>query len=603
MAAPVASTDADTLKRFLSQLQKAEAPHKERVERWRTMDAAYHGLLREGEKRGKGEVYVKYALGVVDTIDASVSDDKPILKLTPSTISPERIEGAKCLQELIAWERKRLGFNRERGLHIKQVLRRGISAAKIPWIYETIMQSDRQFQPTMGIDGQPGSYQPVGFSEPKETVTKQGAGYICVDVCDFIWDPGATKWDDVDHVFYRTYQTLAALRRMKKLGVYSWDDNDEPTTGSQANRDGVAKGRNVKDRVEVIERWSYTPDGVWLTVVANRSLVLRDCASPLRHGKLPFVVTTTTPELFTVEGMSEVELVMEEQAAIWELMNQSLENARWQNNATTFMDESIRGADDIVIAPGQNNFVNGDPNAKIKHWTPAPTLQYVQPLIEMLKSDMQSVSPANPYMSGADSTQVDNKTATGILAIQSMAQKRIQRKKEEILESDREAALQQVALNQQLLQNAVVWAVEDNTQPDGYRQIRVDPYQIQGEYDYDADEVADNVSQQQRRQEAANKLTTFASLAPIPGVAPMIDWAEVIKDFTEAYDDPPDRFLAPPPAPMAPGMVPPNGVPLNSAPPPGGGGLPVPAAAASPLAGGIGAAGPSLPPRPQLVGA
>lgn len=596
-SASSAQLDADgkILKRFLSQLSEADAAHAERINKWREMDRAYHGQLKsqargEAPLESKNNVYPKYAHSVVETMAAGMDDDKPTLRISPTTTNPDQVAGAKCLEHLIAHQRKLLGFNAERSMFINQALRRGVSIGKVPWVYETIKTQQRIFAPqdpnAPGLIPTVSGMAHAGYSAPKETVTRQGAGFVCCDVIDCPWDPGATRPGDITHIFFKTYQTIDELERMRDLGVYSWPDGTKPQTGTAQNEVSSNQHRNTKNRVLVIERWELRATGVWLTVTAGKSLVIRDCASPLRHEKLPFVFASPSPGMFSVEGMSEVEIVMEEQAAIWELLNQSIENARYQNNATWFFDESMRGADDIVLGPGARNYVQGDPNQRIKQFQPVQTLQFAQPLIEMLITEMQSVSAgANPYMSGNDSDSINQETATGIQLIQNMAQKRVQRKKEEILAADREIGLQQIQLNQQLLPNTVVWAVEDSTSDTGYQQIAVDPAQIQGEYSYDTEEIAEDLSDQQKRQEAQNKVTTLLQIQTVamqipPGVLPLINFSAMIEDFTESYDDKPDRFLAaPPPTTPGGGVQPPY-------PPPAGatilGGAPAPPATGAP---------------------
>lgn len=598
--------DGKILKRFNSMLADADTAHAPRIELWRAMDRAYSGTVRadregrdgaQGTSRGRPDgkqVFPKYALGVVETIKAGIDDDMPQIKLTPTVVDAERIAGAKCLEHLITWQRKKLHYDTQRSLFIDQALRRGASIGKVPWVYETQITQQRTFAPgPVGMDNPLGKSIHTGYTQPLEKVTKQGAGFRAIDVIQCPWDPGAEGWDDVTHLFYKTYVTLDELERMRDLGVYSWPEDCTPVKG--AVDDPTVRNRSLKNRIQVIERWELTARGCWLTVVANKNLVIRDCVTPLKHGKIPFVFASTNPGMFIVDGMSEVELVMEEQAAIWELLNQSLINAKYQNNYTYFLDESLKDAANITFGPGAVNYINagGNVDRMVKTFQPTQTLQFAQPLIEMLITEMNAISPANPYMSGASSQDQVNETATGINLIQNMAQKRVQRKKEEILKAIREVGLQQVALNQQLLPAAVVIAVEDSAQPKGYQQVTVDPAQIQGEYDYDATDVADSVSQMQRKQEAQNMVTTLLQIQQVaatipPGVPPLVNFTALVETFTEANDEKPDKFLAgapqeigsqPLPAPPAiPGPLPILGGNGPTPPPGAPGPSPIPAA-------------------------
>jgi hypothetical protein len=190
---------------------------------------------------------------------------------------------------------------------------------------------------------------------------------------------------------------------------------------------------------------------------------------------------------------------------------------------------------------------------------------------------MQTISPANAYMSGADSTQIDQKTATGISLIQNMGQRRLLRKKRELGYGLRRAGQQQIALNQHLLESTM--AIPPS-QADGLNDwVFVEPRQLQGKYLYKVEDVSESLNRQEKRAEALAKATFFLGNAAIfQQFGVQLNAKAIMEDVSEAFDEDPEKYIAPQPmlggammggmgaAPM-PGGAPPPGIPPAGAPP------------------------------------
>ncbi len=71
--------------------------------------------------------------------------------------------------------------------------------------------------------------------------------------------------------------------------------------------------------------------------------------------------------------------------------------------------------------------------------------------IGRLMGDMQNVTGGMPFMAGADSTQMDQKTATGVSIVTTLAQRRLQSKKQNFTWALGRIVEQQMSLMQQFL--------------------------------------------------------------------------------------------------------------------------------------------------------
>jgi hypothetical protein len=403
-----------------------------------------------------------------------------------------------------------------------------------------------------------------------------------------MWDPSASRFDQCAFVCYRSWATMNHLRMMEAAGVYeNVDDLTETGGGKQDVLTDTFIQRDRTKRIEIIEYWTREK----LIVLANRRVVIRDEPNPFWHGKLPFVLANPNVDLYSLEGLSDVDLVLDLQAARWELLNQTIDNVRLMNNAIIMARDTIDDPDKLRFAPGELWLV-ADP-AEVMMWTPNHNVtDSALAMDERLSQDIQDVTGAIPYLSGAGDGTVDQNTATGISVIQNMASRRIGLKKNMIGYAQVEIGVQQIALNQQFLSVPERIRIE---QEDGYQFETVTPQDIQGDLDYEIENANESLNRQQARQEATQLFQAFVNPAtfqvfqmagktydPVPFGERLCD-AFDIKNTGEIFG------VAPPPMMPQPQMAGPPPPGSGGAPP--GPGLPAPAAPAA-----IGAPGPPLPP-------
>jgi hypothetical protein len=289
-------------------------------------------------------------------------------------------------------------------------------------------------------------------------------------------------------------------------------------------------------------------------------------------------------------GKSEVEILADIQTMLWQFQNQRMDNVELINNAIVILQPSSVDDEQYEFYPGAI-WKNRNP-ADVQMWTPNTAMAEISVHTEqMMKSDLETLSAALPYLSGGTGDAIDNKTATGISIVQNMAQKRLIRKKQQINWAYSRSGSMQVKLNQQLLPKSVSLRV------DGQAEVqwdRITPAQIQGDYDFIVEDVSESLNRQERRAEALAKAQFFISNYPMlkqAGVNPNLN--AVVEDVTSAFDEPPGKYvIAPDPAAA-----------LSQPQPPGGPGFP--GLPGSPVdSGGAPAPGtPELPPGNNGAGA
>lgn len=570
MAVSVASDEA--LNEARKQLEKAEKQHTQRVERYRKRYRAYRGVLEVESDKWESQLHPPYALQIIEVLYSNLVDEHPRARVLPN--GPDDVLGAKALQKLLALQRKRDRFDFKQMIFVKQALVMGLSPAKVSWDYEYGSLTQKVFTPVMG-----GGFQMEEVTKPDKKCDQPT--FTPIPVEDFLWDPSASNMGQAAYVCYRTWTTMEHLRMMEAAGVYSSiDDLTETSGGKQDVLTDTYIQRDRKNRIELVEY--HTRDR--LIVMANRRVVIRDEPNLFWHGKLPFVVASPNPDLYSMEGLSDVDLVLDLQAARWELLNQTIDNTRLLNNAIVMIRDTVDDPDKFAFEPGAQWLVS-DP-AEVMMWTPNHNVTSTAlEMDERLGRDFQDITGAIPYLSGAGDGSVDQNTATGINIIQSMAGKRIVAKRNMLYDAYREVGLQQIALNQQFLGAPERIRIE---QEDGYQFEVISPQEIQGEYDYDIEDAGESLNRQQARQEALGLWNAIVPQTPLFAQSGTpLNLKPALEKLLDAFDikNAAEWFAAPPP-------------PMALAPTPGSGGEPPGAGQPAPGMQPIGPAAP--PPSPPL---
>lgn len=514
----IESDPKQLLTRFQKCWSSSDQKHRENREFYKKCDDGYNAVLKPSEIEWQSDLHPPYALQIIDVIESNIVDDEPDVRVLPA--QPQYAEGAELLSHILKQQRYKDNFSEKYALFVKQALIRGISVAKIPWLEEWRKVPTPNYKPD-----------PLGMRQPYETVPyRQQPGFVNVDVNHFLWDCNATSLDDAEYVFFRTYESK---RSLEATGVYENLDKIEEQNNLTMSEDKERRGR-----VEVIEWWWRDGNMMRLTVIANRQVIIRDCASPFWHGQFPFICANIMPTPFEFRGKSIVEIINDIQIALWELQNQRIDNSKFMANAAMFVDPNTE-QQDIRLYPGAVIPLRPD---QVQAWV--PNISILQPSVqaeELLKGDLQNITGAVGYLSGASNTQIDQTTATGISVISNMAAKRIIRMKQQIMFAMRRAGEQQIALNQQLLPGPVAVRI-DRESDDDWRVVT--PTDIQGQYDFRVEDANESLMRQERRAEAlafANWFGQNYMLLTQSGVTP--NMRRVAEDVIQAFDEDPKEYL------------------------------------------------------------
>lgn len=513
----------ELIERFTKCHAAAYKKHERRVQHYVECDDAYNAVLKRTDDQWQSDLHPPYALQIVELLESNLVDSQPRAKVIPT--QPKDEEGAKILEAIINQQRNKIEYGRKVRLFVKQGLIRGITAAKIPWVEEWTKTKQRTFERTLG-----GVVQNVkDTSQP----LMQQPGFVPIDMKDFWWEAAATSIEDAEYVFFRTYETL---RSLKAAGIY---ENLDDVTSAGTPGDTYGNPQKSKNRVEIIEWWRREGNEVYLTVIANRTTIIRNECSPFWHGQLPFVVATPIPQIFKMEGKGVVEIIADIQAALWEMQNHRIDNTRFMSNAAVFVDPNTENQD-FRMAPGSVLRVRP---TDVQAWTPntsilAPSVQAE----EMLKGDLSNLSGAVSYLSGSSDTQIDQNTATGISIIQNMATKRIMLMREQFNYALRRAGNQWIALNQQLLPQNV--AIRIDGEAGQYSWKAFNAAEIQGAYEYTIEDATESLIRQEKRAEALTKSNFFLNnYALLQQAGITLNVARILEDVSEAFDEEPTKYF------------------------------------------------------------
>jgi hypothetical protein len=165
----------------------------------------------------------------------------------------------------------------------------------------------------------------------------------------------------------------------------------------------------------------------------------------------------------------------------------------------------------------------------------------------MLKGDLQNIMGGLPYASGADSSTIDQQTATGVSIITTIAQRIIQARKQHYLWAYAKLGKHFLLLYQQFLRDDRVVAVVGRKGADAYRTIS--PLQIQGDFDVTIDVTSDSLIRQERRAERSSLMQMAAGVAPIMAQSgAMLNLRAFMEGVLDAYDVPDkERYFMPSP--------------------------------------------------------
>lgn len=540
MAKPT-KADVDALKKVEDAIGESETYHRTFLDKVERSYNAYRGVM---EKRSEAAAWTSklhppYAHQIAETILANVLEEKLRfrVRLRPRKGDIQELvqlrEGADALETLLNFQLEQDKFNHKQRTFVLQSIVAGMSVGKNYWRYKEdklgrVVRSDPCFDP--------------------------------VDVRGFIWPEASTSINNAPWIGHRVFRTIEDLKQAEERGIYkNVKELSETRSGYEhatLREQRLYNADITKGRVEVVEWWNPYEDK--LIVIGNSSVVLRNDEYPFDFSHLnnpfPFVVVSSQPDLFMMPGISEIEIIAQLQEMLWTLINQRIDTITLTNNAIMLIRSDVDDPDEFEFGPGERWIVESAD--QVKWFEPNPQVGNISLASEeLLKGDIQNITGGMPFLSGASSQEIDQKTATGVSIITSLAQKRLNHKKQQFLDCYENVIDQWVALNASYLEDGRIVEIlgEDGA---------MDYYSLSAPRDptmYKAyiEPVQESIMRSERRAEAQALFTSACNTAALmASVGTPWNLQAFADDLLKAFDkDDRERYFSLMPAmPNSPGQ-------------------------------------------------
>jgi hypothetical protein len=568
----------DTVQRVVKLMDEACHDHHDQfVNDAKRRYRMYRGWVDEAEDKPdwQTKLYPKYGLQLVETIVSNLIDDRidysidpyPMVGSTDTRMLQQRIRGGKILEQLIRIDQDLEHFDELQRPWVLQGAITGLTITKQYWHYREA-NVPRTVRTDRTVHDERGNVIGVIPKFVENTAKEIVDDRSCVEVVnarDFFWPESAVSLDRAPWVIHRVYVTFDELLDLEAKGVYERVDDLKGTMAPKDDDpfdDVLFDMMRSKGMVELLEMWS----GDEVITVGNRQVLMRHGQNPFRHGEKPFVVTSSMPDLFKIPGISDMELIDDIQKMIWQLSNQQLDNVTLLANAIVLIASDVEDPDDYVFAPLERWIVDNPDQVKLLEMNPLPA-EIATQTIERLMGDMQNVTGGMPFMAGAQSSQLDQKTATGVSIVTTLAQRRLAAKKQNFTWALGRIVNQRIQLMQQFFRQETLLPRIGSDGVSIWEEVF--PDEIQGRFIVRTRPTTESLLRQERRAEAQALMQIFAQAAaayaamgtPLNGRAFM----EYLLDAFDVTD--PDYFFSAQPQPSMAGQQPGGAQPATPAGP------------------------------------
>lgn len=534
--------------------QEDERSHDQFCQKVERNYRAWRGILeRRSDAAGwTNKQHPALIYQTMDTMLAGLLDPSPqwTLHARPRMVGDEvpnvqqMKDGVKANELLLNDELSLDAYGEKQNVYLLQNLIAGITVGKNFWRKDTGPGISSKI--TSVPIHEPNSGKIIAF-QPRMTQTEQGEetyfdgpSFEPIDIRDFVWHQSATTLDKAIRVTHRVWKDFGELKELERQGIYknvdqlleSRDQSDALKTREQ----DLFQIDRTKDKIEVLECW--IDHGRRVVSIGNRRVLLRDINNPFRFEHLPnrypFVVCSTTPDVFRIPGVSEVGVIREVQEILWTLLNQRIDNLQLINNAIILLREDMDDVDSFDFYPGARNLVS-DPS-QVQMWTPNVNIANLSIEAENIaRGDLQNLVGASAAMQGLQSNEGGGNTATEYSLITTLAQRRLAMKKQQTAYAAKRTGEQWMAMNQQMIQKDRYVPIVGQ---DGELAIKtISPLLIQGRFVIEVDQIDASVMKSQRMAEAQARLQVAVQAAPVfAATGHPLNLPAFLDDYLEAAD-------------------------------------------------------------------
>jgi hypothetical protein len=551
---------AQVVQRTLNELQPAIREHQARCDRYDRAYRIWRSPDDPSERRGRPDwkplLKVKYGMQVVDQAMVAIVQGVPKPRCTPRNSAS--VGAAMAMEKTLSYFGDQAHLAEVQPIVAQQALVYSVSPCKQRWLYKEIDQ--RMLVPARD----PSSGEPIWDvpSEQQQKIVECDRPDIQPwDVYDCFWDPAATSPDTASFIVLRCWPTkddllgnaynadtgVGMYRNLERL--FSLGSGGERP--AKAQNEVLGKTLSYEGHFEVWEVWRDHR----LTVIGNKQVLLYDGPKPYWMPGKPVTISTTRPDFFGIEGISETELVDHIQQTLHSEDNLRLENLRFTVQRGATVRETVPNMDELVMQPHFMWRVTDHDDVDFKNQPPLPPEAYQEH--ETLLSLLQYVTGITPYVTGASSAAgVDQSTATGVSVLAGAAGKLLAFKAQLIAQRTYQRMWEQWAdLTRQFLRSPREIHIDDRDptsgQPVGW--VSVGPQDIFGDYDVRIEAAEESLNKQQKRADVVALLNAFAPYA----AAGLVDIKPLLVLAAESFNFPAPQALFPAQPPQQ--LAAPNG--------------------------------------------
>lgn len=296
----------------------------------------------------------------------------------------------------------------------REFLVKGNAVAEEVWVYEE------------GIDGKPTADNPGTRVLPLKSVIFKP--WLTLMTSDEYFVEKWMEWDDLSENEIDPITKKGLYTNLGNLKL-SLDENTDGTEKMQTAQDlevlvdGSRFNRQMPG-VHILEYW----DGCQLTVIANKTTIIREATDPFKTGMHPLITAMN----YMVEGRpyayGEIDAIYKPVRAQDTMLNQRIETINQFLRPTVFVDPEL-GPDIDMVA---NMLESGGVGHGTKDTVQAldkqlpPSVAYTED--EVIQKGIERTARFSPYASGTPNSGTDTTAGTkgGIIALQGAAEPNFQ---------------------------------------------------------------------------------------------------------------------------------------------------------------------------------
>jgi hypothetical protein len=517
----------------VKRLDEALHHHQWFVRNFERQERAYKGILHATAQaaRWRHTMHPPYAFNMIETIVANTVEMGLGFQWQPQPKPGLSTQDAQALmaqtsvvRDLIRHEEMFDHMDaKQRPLFLcDSIGGRGVGKTYWNWSQESVKRQGVVMTTIHGPNDEVLGQVPIITEVEAEEVIYDNSTTEIIDPRDFIMHESAKALQPrepggAQYCFQRSWYSMEQLKHLESIGFLTNVDYLSETRDQSSEYNNREKElwriNRTKDLIEVIEYWYYYNGAVWRMIFGNRQVQLRAPEkNPFWHGKYPFFIASSAPNLFSTVGTSDMELISQLQEMIWELMNQRLDNLELVNNAIMLIRQDVDDYEAFEYYPGAQWPVD-DPKQVVPLTPPYQVATISLEAEELLKGDLQNVSSAVPLAGGNDSGATTAQTATGASLIMSAAQKRLTAKKWQAqLGLIDEAQLRLSNCQQFLNGNRLLHTLGPNGK---LIFTEISPIDVQGDFIAMLKAVNESDNRQERRAEAQSLLQLLQGVYPM----------------------------------------------------------------------------------------